>query len=297
MCMYKILYVFVWVIAWLPLSVLYLFSDFCYYIIYYLVGYRKKVVAENLRLAFPERNEKERLAIQKRFYRFFCDVFVETISEMHMSRNEMRKRMNFVNVEQVLQQYEKGKSCMLMTAHYGNWEWASTLSVWLPEGKPLYGIYKRLTNKNFDHLMCELRMRFTGKNVEKNDLARKMLQLKIDKQLAMFGMISDQTPLPSNAHTWVHFLNQDTITTVGTELLAKKFDYPVFYGKITCTKRGYYDCEFIPISLSPKDTGEGEITAKYMSHLEQTIIDAPAFWLWSHKRWKFNRGNSPVPQY
>jgi Kdo2-lipid IVA lauroyltransferase/acyltransferase len=295
--MYKILYFFVWIISWLPLRVLYVFSNLCYYLIYYLIGYRKKIVRENLRLAFPEMSEKEHLVIQKRFYHFFCDVFVETISEMHMSKAEMRKRMNFVNVEQVLEQYEKGKSCMLMTAHYGNWEWASTLSIWLPEGKPLYGIYKQLTNKNFDHLMCELRMRFTGKNVEKNDLARKMLQLKINNQLAMFGMISDQTPAPGNAHTWVQFLNQDTITTIGTELLAKKFDYPVFYGKITCKKRGFYECEFIPISLYPKTTEENEITSKYMQLLEQTIIEDPAFWLWTHKRWKFYSGKTAIPNY
>lgn len=295
--MYRTLYVFVWVMAWLPLNFLYLFSNICYYLIYYLFKYRKKVVRENIRLAFPEKSLTERMEIEKKFYRFFCDVFIETISLMHISKKEMRQRMQFVNVDQVIEQYEKGKSCMLMTAHYGNWEWCSTVSIWLPEGKPLYGIYKQLSVRSFDHLMCVLRMRFTGKVVEQNELTRKMLQLRTQKQLAMFGMISDQTPLPNNSHLWVDFLHQDTITIVGTEVLAKKFDYPVYYAKLTRLRRGYYTCEFIPIALSPKETEDGMITSTYMSMLEQTINDNPAYWLWTHKRWKYNRGISQVPQY
>ncbi len=295
--MYRTLYVFVWVMAWLPLNFLYLFSNICYYLIYYLFKYRKKVVRENIRLAFPEKSLTERMEIEKKFYRFFCDVFIETISLMHISKKEMRQRMQFVNVSEVIEQYEKGKSCMLMTAHYGNWEWCSTVSIWLPEGKPLYGIYKQLSVTSFDHLMCVLRMRFTGKVVEQNELTRKMLQLRTQKQLAMFGMISDQTPLPNNSHLWVDFLHQDTITIVGTEVLAKKFDYPVYYAKLTRLRRGYYTCEFIPIALSPKETEDGMITSTYMSMLEQTINDNPAYWLWTHKRWKYNRGISQVPQY
>ena len=295
--MYRTLYVFVWVMAWLPLNFLYLFSNICYYLIYYLFKYRKKVVRENIRLAFPEKSLTERMEIEKKFYRFFCDVFIETISLMHISKKEMRQRMQFVNVGEVIEQYEKGKSCMLMTAHYGNWEWCSTVSIWLPEGKPLYGIYKKLSVRSFDHLMCVLRMRFTGKVVEQNELTRKMLQLRTQKQLAMFGMISDQTPLPNNSHLWVDFLHQDTITIVGTEVLAKKFDYPVYYAKLTRLRRGYYTCEFIPIALSPKETEDGMITSTYMSMLEQTINDNPAYWLWTHKRWKYNRGVSQVPQY
>jgi KDO2-lipid IV(A) lauroyltransferase len=286
--MYKILFSFFWLLGLLPLRALYLVSDFCYLLAYYVFKYRRNVVKENLKLVFPEMTHSQRLKIEKKFYRFFCDVIVETVSEMHMSRAEMKSRMKFINVEEIIRQYDNGKSCMLMTAHYGNWEWASTLSVWLPEDKPLYGIYKQLANKNFDHLMCELRMRFQGKNIEKNDLARKMLELKINKQLAMFGMIADQTPMPLNANTWIKFLNIETLTTIGTEILAKKFDYPVYFAKISCIKRGYYQCEFIPISLTPKETENSEITEKYMNLLEQSIMDAPEYWLWTHNRWKYS---------
>jgi len=289
--MFKILYAFIWLITWLPLPILYVFSDMAYLIIYYLIGYRKHVVRTNLKNSFPEKTEKERYLIEHQFYRFFCDIFVETIYEMHISKAEMLERMNFCNVEVILEQYAKGKSCLLMTAHYGNWEWASALSLVLPPDKPLYGIYKRLRNKDFDAFIYELRTKSTGKNIEKNDLFRKMVRLKNDGELAMFGMISDQTPNAYNLNYWTQFLNQDTPVLTGTEVLARKFDYPVYYAEITRFKRGYYKCEFIPVSLEPKQAPEFEITEKYMKLLQKTIVAQPQYWLWSHMRWKYHRSN------
>ena len=137
--------------------------------------------------------------------------------------------------------------------------------------------------------MCELRTKFTGKNVEKKDLIRKLVQLKSEGKMAMFGMISDQTPNSRSIHYWTNFLNQDTPVVIGTEVLARKFDYPVFYGEITRIKRGYYQCEFIPISMEPKLTAENEITETYIRMLENTIEVAPEYWLWSHRRWKHTR--------
>lgn len=286
--MFKILYAFIWLITWLPLPILYLFSDIAYLIVYYIAGYRKQVVRINLEKSFPDKTKNERRKIERRFFRYFCEVFVETIYEMHISKAEMQSRMAFCNIDVVLDQYEKGKSCLLMTAHYGNWEWASALSLYLPSDKPLYGIYKRLTNSNFDALMYELRTKSTGKNIEKKDLLRRMVRLKKDGELAMFGMISDQTP-SNNIHYWTPFLNQDTPVLIGTEALARKFDYPVYYGEITRIKRGYYKCELIPISLEPTQTSEFEIVEKYMRLLEKTIVAQPEYWLWTHRRWKYQR--------
>lgn len=287
--MYYLFYAFVWLITWLPLRVLYLFSDIYYLIIYYIVGYRKSVVRDNLLNSFPNKTKSELRSIERRFYHFFCDLFVETLYEMHCSEDEIRKRMKFVNVDMVLQQYEKGKSVMLMTAHYGNWEWTSSLSLHLPSDKPLYGIYKELRNHKFDTFICQLRRRFKGENVEKYDLVRKLVQLKREGKLAMFGMISDQMPNAASIHYWTNFLNHDTATLTGTEVLARKFDYPVYFGQITRIKRGYYTCEFIPIALEPKLTVENEITEMYIRQLEKTIQKTPEFWLWTHKRWKIQR--------
>ncbi len=287
--MYYIFYGFIWLITWLPLPVLYILSDIIFPVVYYIAGYRKNVVRLNLSNSFPDKSSKELKSIEFKFYRFFCDLFVESLYEMHISKKEMLKRMSFSNPEVVLAEYEKGKSCMLMTSHYGNWEWASAFSLLLPPDKPMYSVYKKLKAKKFDALMYELREKSTSKNVEKDDLVKTLFRLKKDGKLAMFGMISDQSPARNAIDYWTNFLNQDTAVITGTEVLARKFDYPVFFGKITRLKRGYYNCEFIPVSLEPSKTEQNEITERYTRLLENTIEENPAYWLWTHKRWKYKR--------
>ncbi len=284
--MYTVFYIFIWLLAWLPLRVLYVFSDFFYLIIYYIIGYRKKTARKNIEKSFPEKSKKELRRIERRFFRYFCDLFVETFYEMHMSEKEVLRRIDFGNIDPVLEQLSKGKSVLAMTSHYGNWEWGSSLSLLLPRESPLYGIYKRLNNKKFDQLMIDLRSIFRGKTIEAHHLFRTMVKMRKEGENGVFGMISDQSPWVGNIHQWLTLLHQDTPVLDGTEQLAKKFDYPVVYIHIDRVKRGYYKCECIPIAFEPKQTTELEITTKYFEILEQKIQAAPEYWLWTHNRWK-----------
>ena len=287
--MYYFLFTIVWLITWLPLRILYLLSDLSYFILYYIVKYRKEIVRLNLLNSFPNKSENERLAIERRFYRFFCDLFVETIYEMHLSKAEITRRMTYGNVQGILDQYDMGKSVMIMTSHYGNWEWTLAFSQFLPAESPANPIYKKLSNQKFDKFIYQLRSKFGAKLIEKKDLLKTMFKLKKENQLGNYWMISDQTPNFNSVHYWTKFLNQDTATLIGTEQLARKFDYPVFYADISMKKRGYYHCEYIPISLHPNQTVEFEITEKYMRMLEKTIQEKPEFWLWTHRRWKVTK--------
>jgi len=286
--MYYIFYAFVRLITWLPLRVLYLLSDFCYLVVYYIVGYRKKVTRTNLKNSFPNKTPKELRTIERRFYRYLCDLFVETLKLMHISTKQMNRRMVYVNKEIIAEQYARGRSVILLTSHYGNWEWTSSFSQFYPN-KPVYQIYKQLNNKKFDKFMYSLRTHFGAKNIEKKNTLRTMVQLKNENQLSMFGMLSDQSPKRSSIHYWTNFLNQETPTITGAEQLARKFNYPVIYIAVTRLKRGYYQCELIPISLEPKETAEFEITEKYTRMLENEIEKAPQYWLWTHKRWKHKK--------
>jgi len=288
--MYYLIYASVWLITLLPFWLLYLLSDFLYPIVYYVVGYRKKVVHTNIRRSFPEKSEKEILKIERKFYRFFCDLFMETMKEMHFSESEMRRRMTYGNVEGILEQYARGKSVMIMTAHYGNWEWTLGFPLFMPAEQASNPIYMKQTSQHFDKLMYSLRSKFGAELIEKKELLRVMFRLKKEEKPGNFWMISDQTPTGSGANFfWTQFLNQDTATLTGTEQLAVKFDYPVFYADITRKKRGYYHCEYIPISLEPTKNKEFEITEKYLQLLENRIQTSPQYWLWSHRRWKYQR--------
>ena len=287
--MYYIFYAFIWTISWLPLRLLFVISDLIYPIVYYVIGYRKKVVRKNLLSAFPEKSKDEILQIEKKFYRYFCDLMFETIRQLHAPRAEMMKRMNFENIHLLLEQSRLGKSVMLMTAHYCNWEWTSVICLHLPPDFLAYPVYQQLKSKHFDKLMYKLRNRYGAVNVEKSELVRKMLDMRTMGVNGVFGMISDQSPMARNIRYRMNFLNQDTPVFLGSEQLAKKYDYPVYYLDIQRVKRGYYRVVVKPIALSPTQTSEYEITNQFMKQLEENILEKPEFWLWSHNRWKHSK--------
>jgi len=287
--MYYFLYKTVWIFTLLPLGVLYLLSDIFYPIVYYIVGYRKQVVRTNLSKSFPNKTVKERKLIERKFYRFFCDLFVETIKEMNISEAEIKRRMTYGNTQVILDEYEKGKSVMIMTSHYGNWEWTLAFPLFMPGTNSSNPIYKKQNNKKVDYFINSLRSKFGAELIEKRALLRVMLRFKQEDKLGNFWMISDQSTGGQPVNYYSNFLNQDTATLTGTEQLAKRFDYPVFYADITLIKRGYYHCEFIPLSLEPTKTAEFEITEKYMQILQKRIEDNPEYWLWTHRRWKYGR--------
>ena len=271
----------------LPFSILYVLSDFTYLIVYYLIGYRKKVVRENLKRSFPDKTDRELLATEKKFYHHLCDLLFESIKMATISKEEMSRRMKILNYEPLLKHYDENKSVLLITSHYGNWEWTSSFSMYLPADKPMYQVYKQLKNKFFDRLIYNLRIRFGSVNVEVNELFDVLSSLKQQGKMGMIGLISDQSPSRKGIKYQSQFLNQRTPVITGTEIIAKKYDFPVYFVQIRRVKRGYYTCNPVPICLHPQESGKFEITEKYIRLLEQEIMAEPAYWLWSHRRWKF----------
>lgn len=286
--MFKFYYAILYLVTLLPLRVLYVVSDMLFPIIYHVVRYRRKVVRQNLTLSFPDKSKLEILKIERKFYHYFCDVFIEAMYRINMSAEEVSKRITFENVEIIEKIYSENKSAMLMMAHYGNWEWVSALSLHLPKESPLYGVYKRLKNAEFDDLTYRLRLKYNMGNIEMRDLFKSMLRMSKATEKGVFAMVSDQRPPRDNMRFSMMFLNQPTAVIVGTEVLARKFDYPVLILSITRPKRGYYHCKVEMLSENPQAEPEFAISRKYMQQLEADITQHPELWLWTHKRWKFN---------
>lgn len=286
---YYIVFGFVKLLSLLPFPVLYALSDFIFIFVYHVFRYRRKIVRENLMFSFPEKSDAERLVIERKFYYHFCDLIVESLKLPGMSESEIIKRMRYINYEPVIRHYDEGRCPLLQASHSGNWEWTSSFSLLLPKDKPGYQVYRKQRSEISDKIIYKIRTRFGGKNIEMKSLLREMVAMRKDGRVGVFGIISDQSPSRSGLHYYTRFLNQHTAVITGTEQLAKKFNYPVYYVRLRKVKRGYYTCEFIPISLNPKDTEEFEISEKYMRLLEDDIYCDPAVWLWSHKRWKHTR--------
>lgn len=287
---YYILYTFTWLHAIMPLRVLYVFSDILYLFAYKIVGYRLKVVRRNLSASFPDKSAKELKKIEKEFYHHLCDYYFETIKLLHVSDATIAKRMKFHNLELVRGLAKDGNSILMYLGHYGNWEWVTSITMHVEDTSLKLGqIYRPLKNKAFDKLFLKLRSRFRSFGIPKNETLRAIITKKRENVQLMIGFMSDQTPTVVNIHYWSKFLNQDTPFFIGVERIAKQTGFYVCYLDIVKVKRGYYEATVRLITDKPKEEPEFAITEKYVREMEQTILRNPAYWLWSHKRWKRTR--------
>lgn len=270
-----------------PFWLLYLLSDFFRFILYQIIGYRKKIVRANLVKCFPEKTPDEILRIQKDFYKNLCDVILETFKGMTMSKATLIKRYHFKNPEMLNQLFDKGIPGLMIGGHITNWEWG-VLSVNIWAKHQAVGIYKPLKNKYMDAFFKKTRGRWNLELVAMADTRQSLEQQRAVPGL--FYFIADQTPSNLKSAHWVKFFNQDTVFLSGVDRIARATGLPVFFFDIKRVKRGHYELEFEPLCQNPKSLEDGAITQLFASRLEKSIRQTPANWLWSHKRWKHNKG-------
>ena len=284
---YWLVYGGMWLFSALPFRVLYVLSDFNYLLMYHVGRYRRKVVRENLEKSFPEKTEAERLQIERKFYRYLSDYMLEDLKLLHMSAEDLCQRMIYKNTEQYLELTEKYGGIIVMIPHYANYEWLIGMGSVMKPGDVPVQVYKPLKDKYLNELFKQIRSRFGGYNIPKHSTAREIIKLKREGKNMVVGLITDQWP--SGDSYWTTFMGQETAFLNGAERIAKMMNFPVFYCELTKTRRGYCEAEFKLMTEAPKETVEGEITDMFAHELEQTIRREPAYWLWSHKRWKFTK--------
>ncbi|MDR1380695.1 MAG: lysophospholipid acyltransferase family protein [Tannerella sp.] len=288
--LYGFLFIWVKIHALLPMPALYVLSDILYFVVYHIVNYRRKVVGENLKNSFPGRPGGELRNLERRFYHHFADYIVETIKLAGISRTELLRRARLNNPEMIKPLLEQGHSCiMLVMGHYGNWEWFTGFPVCFGGNVEVHQIYRPLKNKAFDRLFIFLRTRFQACGTKKNEVVRDIVRLKQSNTPSLLVFIADQTPSKANIHYWSRFLNQDSAILTGPERLARKFDMPVVFVDVKKVKRGYYSVDFQLMTDKPNEMPEFGITEEYIRRMEKSIMRDPAFWLWTHKRWKHRR--------
>jgi len=268
----------------LPLFILYRLADAFYVLIFYVFGYRRKVVKENLVNAFPEKTTAEIYAIEKRFYKFLASLFIEVIKMKSISKKELNKRVKFKNTDLVEAYLKNNESVIFCSSHYGNYEWVC-MAIGLNFSGGHYPIYKPLSSEVFDNWFLTMRSKFGNNMVSMRQTLRAIQSSKNVATMFTFG--SDQAPSKDESNYWTMFLNQESSIQLGVEKIAKKTNRPVFYLKINHLKRGYYEVDCVPICLNPAETTEFEITEMHTHFLEDMIKEAPAYWLWSHRRWKY----------
>ena len=277
-------YPIIWFFSKLPFRVLYIISDGIFYLFYYLIGYRKKVVLDNLKLAFPNASKNELKSIQKKFFRHFVDTLIEAIKAITISEISIKKRYTFKNIEIIDKLYSEGKSIILTGSHYGNWEWV----VGMPMVTQIdcYTSYTKIQNKNFENLIKNSRSKFGMKCLKSNEIIKSILKNVKQQKQGLYLLVADQSPMLHKSLYWTEFLNVHVPIFTGAEMISKKFNFAVVNMNTTKIKRGYYESEFELITKTPNELSNNEITNAYLRITEKHIYKQPEFYLWSHKRFK-----------
>jgi KDO2-lipid IV(A) lauroyltransferase len=274
---------FLYLLSLMPFWLLYLLSDFLFVVLYYVTGYRRKVVQENLKNAFPEKSTTERGIIERKYYKYLADLVVETVKAISISDAEIVKRMTIANPEVIQHYFNRDKSIIAAAGHYCNWEWAALRSGLATDEKSII-VYKPLSNTIVGDFFNKTRGRFGVIMVSMKQTYRKMTEFKNDK--IFVTLLSDQAPVREDSKYFTDFLNQPTAVFLGVEKLTRIIDGVIIFIKIELVKRGYYKATIVPLVDEPKQTKPFEITEIHVKYLESIIKEKPEYWLWSHRRWK-----------
>ena len=275
---------FLWILSRLPIQILYLISSFFYILLYYVFGYRKQVVEQNLSYALPEKSEKERKNITRKFYKHFTDIFIESLKSFSISEKEVLKRYKYKNPELVNKYAKEGRSIILVGAHLSNWEWSFSLPLVLD--LKIFGAYNKLRNETYENVLKDNREKFGVVGVKTSDTISKMLSNFKNNIQGAYILLSDQSPMIEKTFYWSNFFGVKVPVHTGAEMISKKFNLVVINYKTKKIKRGYYETEFELITETPNKFDNFEITEKYLRITEKNIKEQPENYLWSHKRFK-----------
>ncbi len=285
-----IVYPLLWMISILPHRLFYAFSDFVCFFVYRLIGYRKKVVRGNLELVFPNKPQLEINRIEKEFYTHMCDMFLEMIKSISISKDAVRRKYLVANID-VLRDIEKEKSILIVCSHYANWEWNVSMNNYVQSKG--YAVYQKISNSYFDDLVKKIRAKWNTVLITQQETVKTVIRNHQNNTRAIYGMVSDQSPQAHRAQYWKEFMGVKVPVFNGAETLARKLDIAVVFLKVSKIKRGHYMAKFIPITRNGKSTEKNEITNRFLELTEQQINEQPEHYLWTHRRWK-HRDKVPV---
>jgi len=282
---FYLIYPLIVIVSILPFRILYWVSDFLFLILYYVLGYRKRTVMGNLKIAFPEKTEEELNRIMKEFYHHFLDIFMEMIKTFTISNEEILKRFKLTNQEALDAFMARNNNVMLMSSHYANFEWLFSLNLRVQHKG--FAAYKKVKNKYMNDFIVRSRGRFNSTLVPTKEMIQTMEENDSKNINCIYGMLCDQSPKLVKTYHWSNFFGVKVPVISGTEMLAKKYNYAVIYIETTKVKRGFYEAKMEILSENPREVPDFEITDLFMKKLEAKIRKEPAYYFWTHKRFKY----------
>lgn len=281
----QILFGLIYALSKLPMRVLYIFSDVIFFVLYYIIKYRREVVDENLCRSFPEKSKEELAEVRKKFFRNFADYLVEMVKAMSISEKELKIRVQHINQEIFHQIKTEQKNTILLAGHIFNWEWLTAFSTILPQ-EHCHPVYRKVKNPFWEEKIKLIRNRFGNQSIRADKVLRSMMKAPVDGDF-IYLFVADQTPHSSEVVYGMEFLHQRTPVFIGYDKVAQRLNYAFVYAEIKKVKRGFYQVNYHRIEPDSERFEEYEVVRKFHQRLEETIRKRPDNWLWSHKRWKY----------
>lgn len=281
---YILTYPIIWFISILPFKVLYIISDGVYLLIYYIIGYRKKAVLDNLKLAFPNKPLNELIETRKKFYHHFVDMFLEMVKSFTISKEGVYKHYKYTNIDFFAELFKDGKSVVLVGPHYANWEWIMSLDSFVDYKG--YAAYTKVNNKYFNKKTLKSREKFGTNLVPTSKIISEIIFNKKNNIQAMYGLLSDQSPQLKRTFYWRSFFGVKVPVHTGAEMLAKKYDLNVVYMNVQKIKRGFYETTFSLITNDATKYSDYELTDIFIDKVEAQVRKQPEHYFWTHKRFK-----------
>lgn len=280
--LFRSIYAFTYAISLLPIKLLYAMSSFTFIIVYYVAGYRKEVVIQNIARSFPDKRYGEIQAISKKFYSCFTAYFAEIIKAVSAPAEIIDQKITFENLELIDRYINSGKNVIACMGHCANWEMLNFMAY--KTQHEIYAVYKPLRSETIDRLMIRIRSRFGMKLIKDKSVVRHIISMK--KSPSVYLFLTDQCPRINEEKYKFKLLNQETYIFSGMEKLARISKSAVIYLHIRQKSKGYYQIICMPVCPHAESVNEGEITKKYINLLAENIKEKPYGWLWTHKRWK-----------
>lgn len=271
----------------LPFGVLFALSDVLYVLLYHVVRYRRRLVRRNLTESFPDKSAHQIVAIERKFYRYFADMILESCKLLSISPDKMRRRMRFVNIDLLNAMLAQGQTVSAFLGHYGNWEWTSSSGLWVDERATVVQVYHQLRNAAIDRVVRQMRERMGNICLDMHKTARFAFEAVSGDKPYVLGLIADQSPRYREVKDYLRFLNHDVPVLTATERLTKRYGFGAIYVSLRRVGRGRYDCVLSRLADDPASLPDYELTRRYYALLEQDIQRQPECYLWSHNRFKY----------
>ena len=263
------------------------------------LGLRRRVILKNLSLAFPEMDERQRLALGMKSVEHLACMFVDVLLQRRvLNRRNVydRCRVGEWGRDYLARHGEEGMrrrahKVLFLTAHLGNWELASGFFGLV--GVPLAPVYRSPTNPFVARLFHSIRLDSQADFIERRGAVADMMEHF--ESGGNVGFLADQEAL----HGYdLPFFGHPARTHKTPAILAHDHGIKVFFGVMI--RRGdflQYEAHGELIEYQPSEEAREErlleITSDLLRRLENYIREFPEQYFWMHRRWKQSGFHGP----